>query len=219
LNPLLEVPAITYGSPSEKDGQPSPDAFKLYESSVIAEFIADLYPTSSILPKDPVAKAKVRFFVDLAAKKLIPSLGAIAFAGASYQSVLGHIEKTQSLLDPKLNFFAGDKITLADAVLAPFFCSLHLMAGPRFSLKEDGEMAKLLNALKEDKYSTFLKYLETLASHPTVKGTFDEVRHSSAILEALLTIFDRKVLWSNGRMLQSNSRSGWCIIPQESSMP
>jgi glutathione S-transferase len=156
---------------------------------VIAEFISDLYPASSIFPKDLVEKAKVRFFVDYAAKKLIPALGGIAFAGAPYQSVLEHVEKAQSLLDPKLKFFAGDKITHADAVLAPFLYSLHLMAGPRFSLKEDGEMSKLLSALKEDKYSTFLKYLETLASHPTVKGTFNEVLQSFRNLARVTNYF------------------------------
>ncbi len=36
------------------------------------EFIADLYPESNLLPKDPVLRAKARFFIDAFSTKVSP---------------------------------------------------------------------------------------------------------------------------------------------------
>jgi glutathione S-transferase len=142
---------------------------------VIAELISDLYPTSDIFPTDAVERAKVRFFVDFATKKLIPAVGGMIHGGALHQAVLEHVERTQTLLDPKLKFFLGDRITQADAALAPFLCYLYALVRSLVPAKEDGETAKFLSALKQDKYSTFFKYMETVVTHPTVKETFNEV--------------------------------------------
>jgi glutathione S-transferase len=144
---------------------------------VISEFIADLYPLSGIFPTDPAERAKIRLFVDSATKKLIPALSGVA-TGVPHEEALEHIDAIQRFLDPKRKFFLGDKITLADAVVAPFLSYLHTMSGPRIKLKEDGEIAKLVSALKEKKNSTFMKYVGAVVAHPSVKETFDEVRFS-----------------------------------------
>src|ERR1700761_1379909 len=59
-----QVPALVYGSPKSDPENPSAESAKITESLVILEFIADLYPDSGLLPKDPVERARVRFFID-----------------------------------------------------------------------------------------------------------------------------------------------------------
>ncbi|KAH7925069.1 hypothetical protein BV22DRAFT_465355 [Leucogyrophana mollusca] len=58
-NPASKVPAITYGGPDVPPEDPSPLSEKLAESAVVLEFVADIYPESGLLPKDPVLRAKV----------------------------------------------------------------------------------------------------------------------------------------------------------------
>lgn len=68
MNPVGKVPTLTYGGPSVNPEDPSPLSAKITESNVILEFLADLYPDSGLLLKDPVLPAKVRFFVDATTK-------------------------------------------------------------------------------------------------------------------------------------------------------
>jgi len=59
VNPAGKVPALLYGSPKSDPEHPSAESAKIAESLVILEFIADLYPDSGLLPKDPVERARV----------------------------------------------------------------------------------------------------------------------------------------------------------------
>ncbi|KAH0834663.1 hypothetical protein J3R83DRAFT_10178 [Lanmaoa asiatica] len=64
VNPLTgKIPAITYGGPNVPPEEPSPLSFKLTESYVILEFLADLFPNSGLLPpaSNPTGRARVRF--------------------------------------------------------------------------------------------------------------------------------------------------------------
>ena len=67
-----QVPALVYGSPKSDPENPSAESAKITESLVILEFIADLYPDSGLLPKDPVERARVRFFIDALSTKVFP---------------------------------------------------------------------------------------------------------------------------------------------------
>ena len=60
----IQIPAITYGGPKGKPDEPSPESFKLRESLVILEFLADLFPEAGLLPTDPVLRAKARLFAN-----------------------------------------------------------------------------------------------------------------------------------------------------------
>ncbi|KAG2364201.1 hypothetical protein BDR07DRAFT_1375254 [Suillus spraguei] len=62
VNPVGQVPVVTYGGPNGEPDDPSSLSTKIAESNVILEFLADLYPDSGLLPKDPVLRAKGRDF-------------------------------------------------------------------------------------------------------------------------------------------------------------
>jgi glutathione S-transferase len=181
LNPLGQIPVITYGDPPSSDGVPSPTAFKLAESTVIAEFIADLYPNAGLLPPSPTDRAKIRFFIDTATKGLIASTTALLFKGGSHEESLKHIDTLQGLLDPKSDstYFVGDRITLADATIAPFAIALANFGRSEIAPKSDGEIAKLLAALKGEKYAVFNRYSQGLVDHPSVKANFNDVSSSA----------------------------------------
>ena len=46
-----------FGSPKSDPEHPSPESEKIAESLVMLEFVADLYPETGLLPKDPVQRA------------------------------------------------------------------------------------------------------------------------------------------------------------------
>jgi len=74
-----------YGSPKSDPEHPSPEPEKIAESLVMLEFVADLYPGSGLLPKDPVQRARVpvRFFIDAVANKFFPPYVAFFYRGES----------------------------------------------------------------------------------------------------------------------------------------
>ncbi|KAH9029349.1 hypothetical protein EDB83DRAFT_2555106 [Lactarius deliciosus] len=56
VNPASKVPALVYGSPKSDPENPSPESARITESLVLLKFVADLYPDSGLLPKDPVER-------------------------------------------------------------------------------------------------------------------------------------------------------------------
>ena len=78
---VLQVPVSVYGSPRSEPENPSPDSVKIAESVVLLEFIADLYPDSGLLPKDPVDRVPARFFIDAFTTKVFPHAGALFVYG------------------------------------------------------------------------------------------------------------------------------------------
>jgi glutathione S-transferase len=117
LSPLGKVPY------AEIDGT------RVCESEVILEYLEDAYPQKPLLPKDPLARAKVRELVtvielhmELVVRRLYP--GAF-FGGTSSDSTKQSVEKdlTKGLralkalakFDP---YIAGKEFTLADCAAA-----------------------------------------------------------------------------------------------------
>ena len=75
----MKVPAIAYGGPPVPPDQPSPESAKIAESLVLLDFVADLFPDSHLLPKDPVQRARARFFIDTVSTKFVPAwIGLLA---------------------------------------------------------------------------------------------------------------------------------------------
>jgi glutathione S-transferase len=105
------------------------DGTRLIESEVILEYLEDAYPRKPLLPKDPLARAKVRelltvmeLHVELVARRLYAGL----FAGAplsdgAKQSVEKELAKglrafkALAKFDP---FIAGRDLTIADCAAA-----------------------------------------------------------------------------------------------------
>ena len=117
LSPMGKVPYL------EVDGT------RLCESEVILEYLEDTYPQKPLLPKDPLARAKVRELVtvielhlELVARRLYP---AVFFGGTVSEGTKQSVEKDlakgiralQALakFEP---FIAGKDMTIADCAAA-----------------------------------------------------------------------------------------------------
>ncbi|KZT38463.1 hypothetical protein SISSUDRAFT_986163 [Sistotremastrum suecicum HHB10207 ss-3] len=175
VNPASKVPAITYGGPAVPPDQPSPESIKIAESAVLVEFIADLFPQSNLLPQDPVLRAKIRFFIDVATTKFVPGWFQFTFKGASPDALYAAAEQVQELLDPEGPWFAGEQFTIADVSIAPFIERLcvnlqnDVVANP-------GEGSKVFKELSEaPRFARFAKYARAILGRPSVSGTTPHV--------------------------------------------
>ena len=127
LNPLRLTPVLEL-----------PDGRTIYESTVVNEYLEEVYPSPTMLPKDPYERARVRILEDTADQYLYPALGnlrktqyeyvppyiipkkpaeiderQVAEARARVHEVLGIFEKE---IQGK-TWFGGDMLSLADAAL------------------------------------------------------------------------------------------------------
>jgi glutathione S-transferase len=87
-----------YGGPQVPPDQPSPESVKIAESLILVEFVADLNPDCPILPKDPVERAKVRFFIDAVSNKFLPTYMGPVARGQSFEPFWDALEQSQALL-------------------------------------------------------------------------------------------------------------------------
>src|SRR5258706_13471332 len=101
------------------------DGARLIESEVILEYLEDAYPQKPLLPKNPLARAKVRELVtvmelhlELVARRLYPGvfLGGTLSDGAkqSVEKALGRDVRAFTALAKFEPFIAGKELTLAD---------------------------------------------------------------------------------------------------------
>ncbi|KAG1856345.1 hypothetical protein DFJ58DRAFT_784613 [Suillus subalutaceus] len=179
VNPVGEVPVVTYGGPNVEPDDPSPLSAKIAESNVILEFLADLYPDSGLLPKDPVLRAKVRFFMDASTKHIEGSCYAFILGKESYDNILKGIEFIQELLEEGGDFAVGDHYTIADACISPFLARLKMVTetdlgrarARRFPV---GMGYKLGEELKGPKFAKFMKYVQQMVNRPSLKQSNDE---------------------------------------------
>jgi glutathione S-transferase len=120
LSPMGKVPFMEVGGTG---------GTRLIESEVILEYLEDAYPQKPLLPKDPLARAKVRELVtvielhlELVARRLY---AAAFFGGTSSDSTKQSVEKdlakgvrTLKALAKFSPFIAGAEFTLADCAAA-----------------------------------------------------------------------------------------------------
>ncbi|OBZ77265.1 Pyrimidodiazepine synthase [Grifola frondosa] len=172
VNPASKVPAIAYGGPQVPPDQPSPDSIKLAESLVLLEFVSDLYPDSGLLPKDPVLRAKARFFIDAVSTKLVPAWGAYFSRHGPVDDFLKAIETIQALL-PESGFAIGP-YSIADAALTPHLARLRVSLKNDLGTYAEGEGQKTLQILSSDRFARFARYYKDLVARENFKATFDE---------------------------------------------
>jgi glutathione S-transferase len=154
LSPMGKVPYL------EVDGA------RLIESEVILEYLEDAYPQKPLLPKDPLARAKVRELVtvmelhmELVARRLYGGLFGQGVSDGTKLSVEKELPKglrsfrALAKFDP---FIAGREFTLADCAAA-----VHL---PLISLAT--RMAYGKDALEE--FPQVKPYLKMLGERPAV---------------------------------------------------
>lgn len=164
---------MAYGGPNVPADQPSPESTKIAESLVLLEFVADL--SGNLLPKDPVLRAKARFFIDTFSNTFSPAYVAAYFRGEPIEPILAAIEKIQALLGPE-GYAIGSDFTIADAAVAPFFARLEVALKGDYGAYSEGEGPKAYETLQTDpKYSRYRKYFADIKARDSFKKTFDEV--------------------------------------------
>jgi glutathione S-transferase len=119
LNPTGKVPAL------EVDGQ------VLVESEAINEYLEDRFPTPSLRPSDPLARARMRAlsrFADLyLAQSIRPLVAQLNPATRDAKLVAEKLAELDTRLDQLEQlvvagpFAAGPELTLADCALGPVF--------------------------------------------------------------------------------------------------
>lgn len=174
MNPASKVPAVAYGGPKTTPDNPSPESQKIAESLVLLEFVADLYPNSGLLPKDPVLRAKVRFFIDAVSTKFTGPYHGVLVRGEPAEKLFEGVEFIQSLLPSDGKYVAGDTFTIADAAILPFLARGQVAFENDLGKFADGEGKKVWATLQTDpKYARFWKYFQDLTARDSFKQTFD----------------------------------------------
>lgn len=122
LNPRGLVPTLQY------------DEKPLYESTVICEFLDEVYVDHGpgLLPRDPYERARGRIWTDYCTSRIIPAFHRfLQFQPMSdgegleeaRGEFLGHLKEFAKEMDPAGPFFAGKEISLIDIVVAPWAVS------------------------------------------------------------------------------------------------
>ena len=118
ISPLGEVPVIRHE-----------DRF-VVDSSVILEYLEDVYPAPPLRPKEPGKRAIVRFWTEFADERLAPAIDACiaaenaeqqALAAAQLRDVLLFVEREGLARCGRGPYWLGQEISLVDLAFYPFF--------------------------------------------------------------------------------------------------
>ena len=121
VNPQMRVPALV-----------APGGEVLIQSLAIIEYLEETHPEPPLLPKDPIARARVRALAELVACDIHPlnnlsSLRYLKHAMSQEQSaidawyhhwVISGFEALETLIEPA-PYAYGNRVTLADICLVP----------------------------------------------------------------------------------------------------
>ncbi|EIW75404.1 hypothetical protein CONPUDRAFT_147088 [Coniophora puteana RWD-64-598 SS2] len=185
VNPAGKVPAMTYGGPAVNPDQPSPESTKLSESAVLLEFIADLHPSSGLLPSDLVQRAKARFFTTVVDTVVAPAMIAWVTQCAPASTIVDAFKKLQELLPENGRFAVGDAFTIADAGFAPLYVRVLLSAEGGVHKGGKEHASGVLDALSSPELAKFKAYGDRLVARPSVDTTWDK-EASAAYLSKLV---------------------------------
>ncbi|KAJ7107327.1 hypothetical protein C8R44DRAFT_321127 [Mycena epipterygia] len=175
VNPAGAVPAIAYGGPKVPAGPPSPESAKIAESLVLVEFVADLYPEAGILPKDPLLRAKARFFIDTVSTKVVPAFMKSMITGQSFEPLWDSFQALQDLLSADKPYALGDVYSAADMTIAPFLARLEVFLKNDIGAYKVGEGPKAAEYFFSGvRFKRLVKYFEDVIARETFKVTFDE---------------------------------------------
>jgi glutathione S-transferase len=152
---------------------------------VILEFIADIFPETGLLPKDPVARARARFFISTVATKYMPAIVNVLEGVGPHpvQTLLSTLEEVQRLLPPleQGKFVVGDQITIADCAFAPQIGRLVMILANDYGLYAEGEGLKGCEEwLTSPKFARMRQYLQDIEERESYRKTFHEVWSISA---------------------------------------
>jgi glutathione S-transferase len=118
----------------------------IWESTVINEFLEDAYPEHPLLPKDPVARAHARIWIEYCNNTFQPSFCGLVFEldetkhegiRQALRSSLKEIEAGLAETAPG-PYWLGEELTLVDLTFYPFFEQAQVLAEYRdFTMPQD----------------------------------------------------------------------------------
>ncbi|KAJ7636633.1 glutathione S-transferase [Roridomyces roridus] len=166
---------FAYGGPQTSPELPTPESVKIAESLILVEFIADLYPESNILPKDPVQRAHTRFFIDVFSTKVLPVYMGPVARGQSFEPLWEALEALQELLMPGKTYAVSDEFTAADIAITPFLARLEVCIKNDIGAYKAGEGIKAAAEFFEgERFKRLREYYEAIKSRESFKATCDE---------------------------------------------
>lgn len=166
VNPRGLVPSISYNGEI------------ITESAVVAQFLADKYPShllpASSDPNGPLTRARINFFVDAWFSKVNSFWFKALFSKTAEESnenaeelVKGVVKEIEPLLQDAGPFFGGSsKLTLAEALTAPFVLRIKTYA-------KHGLLPASLTKDLQEKTPNFHKWSEAVVASPSVTEIFD----------------------------------------------
>ena len=162
---------------------------KIAESLVLVEFVADLFPSSGILPADPVKRAQARFFIEGVSSKFVPAWFGVQFRNASVDDLYAALEYLQSLLPADGGFVVGE-YSLADISLTPFLARARVSLLNELGAFPEGEGKKIWETITSTtgKFARFAKYVEDSLARESFKATFNEVRSLPSSLRGCVAL-------------------------------
>ncbi|KAK5710549.1 hypothetical protein LTR17_018821 [Elasticomyces elasticus] len=169
LNPRGLVPTLQY------DNKP------LYESTVICEFLEDVYPdhAPTLLPKDPYDKARTKIWSDYCTSRIIPSfhrflqfqpMGDEEGLQAARKDFLDKLREFTKEMDGEGPFFLGSEPSLIDFVVAPWVMRLWVFDHFKGGLG-------IPESTNDPVWSRFREWQKALEERPSIKNTTSETEH------------------------------------------
>ncbi|KAI0699157.1 hypothetical protein C8T65DRAFT_793556 [Cerioporus squamosus] len=186
----------TAARPCTSHEAPSPEAATIFESLVILEFLADLFP--NLLPADPVLRAKARFFMKVADEKFSKAFFRFVLLGLGGSiEMLTAVEEIQALL-PATGFAVGEW-SIADAAFVPFLLRLESLLKNKFWAFADGVAEMTLMELRGPRFVRIWRYLEENVARESMAKTWDEM--------AAFAQIDRRMRRTRNNALSSSNPS------------
>ncbi|KAF7363969.1 Serine carboxypeptidase [Mycena sanguinolenta] len=175
VNPVGQVPAIAYGGPKVSPDEPSPESAKIAESLVLIEFVADLYPDCPIVPKDPVLRARMRYFIDAVATKYLPAYAGSLLHEQPFEGIWTAFDRIQTLLPADKTYAVSDDFTLADIAILPLLARMEIWLKNDVGRFKEGEGKKAYEYFaSSDRFARLRKYYAACRDRESFKTTFDE---------------------------------------------
>ena len=137
----------------------------LYESSIINEYLDEVFPQVPMMPGSPAERASMRIWIDFCNTRVQPHVsnmlkalpeefdGKVKAFEESLQALEQHLERT-GMPGP---YFGGAHFTLVDATYAPSF--------ERF-----GVLPRMRGYQVPARFERVLRWAAALAAHPSVKA-------------------------------------------------
>ncbi len=147
ISPLGKVPVLEVGDEV------------LYESSVINEYLDEVYPPQ-LLPEEPLVRARHRAWIEFASNLLTAQHQlSQARRQETYLTIEEDLDRKYRVLEKALaggDYFAGDQFSLVDTAFAPFFMRSAILQ-------------KVVSNNWFDRFPKIDRWQQTLLKRPSVK--------------------------------------------------